>query len=264
MSSKTGSEGRIIQSVERAIKAILLFLENDEDLAIKDFSKLLDLPKPTIHSIVNTLTVYNVLEQNSENSKYHLGPVLFRLGLQYARNSDFLSATRVWIERLAYKYGKTVNVCMLIAGKMVVVYKFDPIDPVISYPNVGATVPIHYTANGKVLLAHADDATRDKILKTYIFQKLTEYTITNRADYEKELETVKEEGIAYSRQESSIGISTISGPIFNHNGLVIASFSIVSTTKEMEDKEANIAQEVKITSSSISKQLGYTGEVHSL
>ncbi|MBU3915342.1 IclR family transcriptional regulator, partial [bacterium] len=234
MSIKNGSDGRIIQSVERAIKALLLFLEGDEELAIKDFAKLLDLPKPTIHSIVNTLTVYKLLEQNPDNSKYHLGPVIFRLGLQYVRNMDFLSAVRVWIERLSYKYRKPVNVCMLIAGKMIVVYKFDPDDPLISYPNVGATVPIHNTCNGKVLMANITEQEKNKILKEYVFVKSTKYTISNRADYEKELEIVKNEGIAYNRQEGVMGISAISGPIYNHNGQVIASFSISGVAEEFE------------------------------
>ncbi len=74
MTKNKKTEGRIIQSVERSIKAMLLFLEDDSELGIKDFSRQLDLPKPTIYSIVNTLTAYNVLEQNPDNSKYHLGP----------------------------------------------------------------------------------------------------------------------------------------------------------------------------------------------
>jgi len=259
MTKKKDSEGRIIQSVERAVKALLLFLEDDSELGIKDFSAMLDLPKPTIYSIVNTLTVHNVLEQNPDNSKYHLGPVVFRLGLQYLRHQDFLSTMIVWIERLAFRFSKSVNVCMLISNQMVVIHKVDPDEVIISYPNVGASVSVHNTANGKVLLAYSDKETRDKVLDRCAFDRSTEFTIADRDLLEEELERVRASGVGHNRQEGVIGVSSIAGPIFNHNNQIIASFSIFGSAEYFKENSDKLAAEVRNTAHSISKQLGYRG-----
>ncbi len=259
MAKNTNSEGRIIQSVERAIKALLLFLDNDKELAIKEFAELLELPKPTIHSIVNTLTVHQILEQNPDNRKYHLGPVLFRLGLQYIRQQDLLSTLVVWMERLCYKYKKSVNVCMLVSGKMVVIYKVDPEEAILGYPHVGATVSVHNTANGKVLMAFAKPRLKEKILSGYSYHKTTEHTITDRKGYERQLKTVRETGIGFSREEGIVGVSAISGPIYNHNGLVIASFAISGDSGWFAENQNQVVGDVKLTAKSVSKQLGYTG-----
>lgn len=258
------SQGRTIQSVERSIKALLLFFEDDQELGIKDFARKLDLPKPTIYSLVNTMTQYQLLEQNPENSKYRLGPVLFRLGLQYARQSDVLSTVGVWTERLCYKFSQSVNVCMLMSGQVVVVYKADPDQVVISYPDAGTVVPVHNTANGKILLAYADPNVRDAILSDYDFFKSTPHTITDRAKFEKELERVEKEGISFNRQEGVSGIHAMAGPIFNHTGQVVASFAISGNPDYFKTNESRLVGEVKKTAKSISKQLGYAGIIYGI
>ena len=262
MKPKKKSEGRIIQSVERSINALLLFLDDVQELGIKDFAQKLDLPKPTIYSLVNTMAKHQLLEQNPENSKYRLGPSLFRLGLQYARQSDVLSTVSVYTERLCYKFGKSVNVCMLVGGQVVVVYKVDPDQAVIAYPEVGAVVPTHNTANGKVLLAFAEPEVRDEILADYNFIRSSETTITDKDEFYAELERVREEGISFSRGEGVQGVYAISGPIYNHRNQVIASFAISGQADFFKENDNRLTGEVKKTAQAISKQLGYTGSIY--
>ncbi|WDP91482.1 MAG: IclR family transcriptional regulator [Desulfobacter sp.] len=262
MTPKKKSQGRIIQSVDRSINALKLFLGGAEELAIKDFARELDLPKPTIYSLVNTMAAHQLLEQNPENSKYRLGPVLFRLGLQYARQSDVLSMVRVYAERLCYKFAKSVNVCMLAGGQAVVVYKVDPDQAVIAYPEVGAVVPVHNTANGKILLAFAEPEVRDEVLKDYNYIKSTETTITDEAEFLAELDRVREAGVGFSRAEGLAGIHAISGPIYNHRNQVIASFAISGKEAYFAENENRLVGEVKKTAQAISRQLGYTGAIY--
>ncbi len=81
--------------------------------------------------------------------------------------------------------------------QVVVVYKADPDQVVISYPDVGAVVPVHNTANGKVLLAFAEQDVREKILEDYTFLKSTPYTITDKDKFIGILDQVREEGIGF-------------------------------------------------------------------
>ncbi|MDD9302180.1 MAG: IclR family transcriptional regulator [Desulfobacter sp.] len=254
--------GRIIQSVDRSARALLLFFEDVQELGIKDFARLLGLPKPTIYSLVNTLAHHQMLEQNPETFKYRLGPAFFRLGIQYARQSDVLSTVSVWTERLCYKFSKSVTVCMLMAEKAVVVYKADPDPVVISYPDVGAVVPFHNTANGKILLAFADPGVREEILNDYAFVSPTEFTIKDKAEFIRELDQVRQEGISFNRQEEKTGLSAVGGPIYNHRKEVVASFSILGKTDYFETHQDRIHGEVKKTAQSISRQLGYPESIY--
>ena len=256
------SQGRIIQSVERSINALKLFLKDEEEFGIKDFARELNLPKPTIYSLVNTLTAHELLEQNPINSKYRLGPVLFRLGLQYLRQSDVLTTVGVHLERLCYKFGKSVNLCMLVGGQVVVVFKADPEQTVVAYPEVGSMVPIHNTANGKVLLAHTDSDTLESILTDHSFPQSTPTTITDEAQFRSELDRVRKQGLGFSRGEGLSGIHAIAGPIYNHRDRVIASFAISGKADFFKENEDRLVGEVKKTAQAISRQLGYKGRIY--
>ena len=254
------SQGRIIQSVERAINALKLFLGNEEELGIKDFARELDLPKPTIYGLINTLTAHELLEQNPKNAKYHLGPVLLRLGLQYARQSDLLTTVRVHAERLCYKFGKSVNLCMLVGGQVVVVYKVEPDQAVIAYPEVGSVISIHNTANGKMLLAHAAPETQGEILAEH--NHLESGGDTSPADFHAELVRIKKEKISFSQGEGISGAHAISGPIYNHRNQVVAAFAISGKERFFKENQDRVVGDVKKTAQAISNHLGYKGIIY--
>ena len=250
-------EGRIIQSVERAIQIVLLFLHEGGELGIKDFAERMNLPKSTIHSLVNTLAAYKFLEQDPENSKYHLGSTLFRLGLQYTNDIGLISSIDAYLERLSYKFNVHVNICMLMGSQVVVSYNKTPDNPLVKYPETGVLVPIHSTANGKILLAFADEETREQILAEYIFDSHTPHTITSREKFLGELEKVKEEGIAFSIEESVEGISAMAAPVYNRHGEVVASFGLSAENEFFSDHRNEILLEMKNTVKLISKQMGH-------
>ena len=255
--SESKNTGRIIQSVDRAARAMLLFLQEEPELGIKDFARLLDLPKPTVHSLVNTLAHHEILVQNPDNSKYRLGPALLRLGLKYVKQSDFLSTINVWMERLCYRFRKPVNTCMIVGKQAIVVYKVTPDEEVTAFPDVGAVVPLHNTANGKILAAYSSPETLAALLDDYPFTGVTDATITSRKAFDKELETVLETGLAFNREEGLPGITGISAPIYNHTRQVIASFGISGDTDWFRSNEKIIVSEIKKTAMSVSRQLGY-------
>lgn len=208
------------------------------------------------------MAAHQLLEQNPENSKYRLGPVAFHLGLQYARQSDVLSTVSVYAERLCYKFGKSVNVCMLAGGQAVVVFKVDPDQVVMAYPEVGGVVSVHNSANGKILLAFADPDVRKQILDGYEYIKTTDSTITEEANFMAELERVQQSGIGFNRAEGVAGTYGVAGPIYNHRNEVIASFAISSNEAFFRENESRLVGEVKNTAQAVSRQLGYSGTIY--
>ncbi len=63
-------------------------------------AKKLDLPKPTVQSLVRTLEEIGYLEKEPLASKYMLGPALFQLGIKFIANMDLAVMARDWMECL--------------------------------------------------------------------------------------------------------------------------------------------------------------------
>jgi len=90
------------------------------------------------------------------------------------------------------------------------------------------SAPLHCTALGKVLLADIPEEERKKILEDKELPRLTDKTITDKKELEKELKVVKKQGFALDRGENEKDVRCIAAPIRNHQGKVIAAISISS------------------------------------
>ncbi len=249
-------EKRLIQSIKRASDILELFLSEKKPIGITDFSKRLGLAKTTVSSIVVTLDALGFLEKDHMTGRYRLGPQLFQLGMRCATNMDVVTLGRAWLERLCFQFMEPVNVGVLVGDKVTIILRTEPENRYMVFPEAGSVIPAHSTCIGKMLYAHMDSAKRDEILKGYKFDAFTPNTIRTKKAFLDELEQVKRDGISYDRQESINGLAGIGGPIFNHDGTLIAAFTISGNPDNIEKRKTDIIAAVRLTSRQISSQLG--------
>ena len=126
----------------------------------------------------------------------------------------------------------------------------------ISY--VGKRAPLHCTALGKVLLAYLPEEERKEILGKKVLPRLSENTITDKRELEKELSKVREQGFALDREEHEKDVCCIAAPIRNHQRKVIAALSVSSPAYRTDINQQSHLKEALLTvSKKISKRLGY-------
>ena len=88
--------------------------------------------------------------------------------------------------------------------------------------------------------------------------RLTEKTITDKEELEKELNKVKKQGFALDKEENEKDVRCIAVPIKNYQGKVIGAISISSPAYRININKQNHLKKVLIeTSKNISKRLGY-------
>jgi len=248
---------KIINSLVKAVNILKLFLEEDKSLGITDFSRALDIPKPTVQNIVNTLEENGLLEKDPMTRGYRLGPVIFQLGMQYANSMDLTMIARVWLEKLCSQYGEIAQAAIVLGERVVIVMKVEPDTNYMVFPQTGSVVPPHSSAVGKTLLAWMKPDVRERILSGCTFAKFTEKTITGLAEFIEELEKVRLTGIAFDFEESISGLSCIAGPVFNNKNECIAAVSLSGNASRIEGKRDEISDAVKYICYRISEQMGY-------
>jgi IclR family acetate operon transcriptional repressor len=77
----------------------------------------------------------------------------------------------------------------------------------------GVTGDAHARASGKLLLAHADLMVVEDYLARHPLTARTPSTITNREAFFEALNRIREENVAYDREEYSIGLSCMAIPL---------------------------------------------------
>ncbi len=249
---------RLIQSVERAVDILELFLVTKPELSIKEISEKLDLSKSTVHGIIKTLEHRGYLQQNPEDLKYKPGIKLFELGNFVGKHLDVGKIARPVIKNLVDELNETVHLVSLQRDEIIYIEKVEGSNALTIYSHIGKKAPFHCTSVGKAILAYLNENEVDRILSSYILKPFTDNTMTNIKDIKNDLSSIREKGYAIDDEEIELGLKCIGAPIFNHQGNVIASISCAAPKMRLdEDRLPKVIAGIKSAAAEISKNLGY-------
>lgn len=246
----------MIQSVDRALSVLCQFNSQVRHLGITELSKLLSLPKSTVHGLVKTMEVRGFLTQNLENGKYQLGVKVYELGMAYSTAMELQSAAKNAANLLASRYEEAVHLAIFVGGMAVYIMKTEFKGKLVAFPRVGASIPAYATAVGKVLLAALPDSDIEKYREEELFP-FTSNTITDRKSLLAELSKVRRQGFAIDNEETLNGIACVGAPVFDHHGQVIAALSISgSVEKILGESHPQLVKDVIMAAGEISRNLG--------
>lgn len=251
----------LVRSVSRALTILMLFKDHDE-LGIANISKMLGIPKGTVHALVKTLAQHDFLEKNESTQKYRCGLEAFQLGMSFARRMDLRRIAAAELEKLCYRVDETVHMAVLVNGMCVNVDRFSPNKPFLLIPQTGSAIPAHCTATGKVLLSQLSEEQLNAVIEKCGLDKYTDYTVDNIDALKKHLKMVRENGYAISDQEAIIGLTCIAVPIRDHSGSIVAAISIAGDTQSLtsNNKRNDCILMISESAEKISSYLGYNNK----
>ena len=258
MKKNKNKPGQLVKSLDRALDILERIIEHDKPLGITEISQGTDLHKSTVYRLVDTLCYRGYLSQDPETGKYKIGMKFFELGSRVINNLDLRTQAKPYLNELEDKTGETVHLGVLEDTEMIYIDKVESRKTIRMESHVGKRVHTHNTALGKVTLAHLSREEVDRIIDKAGLPEYTENTITKEEELKTELEKVYDQGFALDDEESEKGIRCIAGPIFDHDGELIAAFSISGPANRMtKDKIEQIQETVKDYSLRISRAFGY-------
>ena len=259
MKKSRNKPGQLVKSLDRALDILERIIEHNKPLGITEISEGTDLHKSTVYRLVDTLCYRGYLTHDSETGKYKIGMKFFELGSRVINNLDLRTQAKPYLYELEDKTGETVHLGVLEETEMIYIDKVESRKTIRMESQVGKRVHTHNTALGKVTLAHLPEEDVEYIIDKAGLPKYTENTITDEEELKSELEKVHDQGFAVDDEESEKGIRCIAGPIFGHDGEILAAFSISGPANRMtEAKIDDIQVIVQEYSLRISRAFGYS------
>jgi IclR family transcriptional regulator, KDG regulon repressor len=253
---------RLIQSVERAMDILELFLTSSPELSVKEISEKMRLSKSTVHGFIKTLEHRGYLDQNPVDLKYRLGMRLFELGNEVSNNLDIKKIAQPIIRELVAKINETVHLAVLSGDEVIYTEKVEGPGALRMYSQVGKRVLIHCTGVGKAILAFLEDQEIDRILAKASLESFTQFTLTNKEDIKEHLKVIRLQGYAEDKEEIELGLRCVAVPIFDYQGKVIASLSCAGPTMRLSDARLDdVIQDLKNAALEISRLMGYRSTV---
>jgi len=251
-----------IKVLDKTFSILDILLQHGSSMHMTEISEKLGLYPSTIHRILDTLKYWGYVEQDPKSQKYRLGLKLLELGMAKLHQMDLAREATPYLKELVKQCNETVHLGVLEGGEVLYLAKEESSQTIRMISYVGKRAPLHCTSLGKVLLAYLSAEERKKILGEKVLPRLTENTITDKRELEKELDKVREQGFALDREENEKDVRCVAAPIRNYQGEVIAAVSISSPIFRLDKNIQNNLKEALIeTSKKISMRLGYNSKL---
>lgn len=250
MVSHSATTGTRIRSVLRASQLLMLMATlPEEERTVNRLAEELGTSVPSVYHLLNTLVDAKLLAR-AENRRYVLGLSVGVLASAYAAQSVPPPELTLPLKRIVQATGETAYLSAWRQGSPVILAQLDGTHAVqVADLRPGFHEAAHARAAGKVLLALGGAARRDQYLAARSLQKLTPHTVDDRAALERDLRLVAENGYATEVEEFSVGVASVSVPIWS-SGMLLGAYTVSAPVERYRlnlDRYLQVLREAAMT-----------------
>jgi len=255
-----GNDGKdmAVRSVERAV-AILDLLAQGGWRTGAEVARELRVHRSTALRLLGTLEKHALVERDLRTARYRLGRRLPQLASVVTGEFDLRYIAHPVCEHLAAQTGETATFELLIGDDIVPIEQVTASTSLVSINWLGRRYPVHCTASGKVFLAFAPEAVRERLLAQPL-ERLTPHTITDRSALEAQLEEARRSGVAHTHEELEVGVDAIAAPVHGPDGEVVAAVDVSGPSHRLQaGARPELERLTREAAADLSRRLGFRG-----
>jgi DNA-binding IclR family transcriptional regulator len=227
-----------VQVIARAANILRSLEEETAGLSLGQIAQRVNLARSTVQRIVAALQTEQLVISATPNGRVRLGPTILRLAASV--RSDFLAMARPILGRLSEELHETVDLAMVKKDHLIFIDQVIGPQRLRAVSAVGETFPLTCTANGKAYLAQLSDAAVEMLVgRTYAAR--TPKSLTRLDALLTELAAVRRTGVAYDREEHTLGICAAGVALHDPLGNPVA-ISVPVPSQRFTDRQTLIAE----------------------
>ena len=229
-----------IRVIGRAADVLNALGKHADGLSLGEIAKQVGLPRSTVQRIVQSLDEANLVIAASPTSGVRLGPALVALAAS-VKQLTIAEMARPLVVQLSKDTGESVDVATLGNDKAVIVDVIHGSYPLLAVSGLGSSRPLHASASGKALLA-ALSPERFAAMRSHLrLPAVTRNTITDWARLEREIELVRQTGLAYDHEEYIMGICAVAVAIRGPKDEIV-SIALPAPTDRFQATSGHLAE----------------------
>ena len=237
------------QAVDRAAAVLTAVLGSTGPVTFADLVARTGLPKSTVSRLTTSLERNGLLQRTAAGA-WQPGTAITDYALSVRPEDDLLRIAQPYLDALGALTGETVNLAVPLAGEVRQIAQVDSTYLLGAVNWLDRPVPFHCSALGRVFLAYGTPLPSGRL------PKLTERTITSRAELGAALERVRSEGVAVVDSELEPGLVAVAAPIRSADDTVVAAVAVSGPSVRLTPTEIpTIARAVRACARDISAAL---------
>ena len=233
MTKDPGGSPKTINAIDTTFRILEALAELD-GAGVTELANHLGLTKGTVHNHLSTLRQRDYVVKN-ERDQYHLGLLFLDLAHHSRSRVKVFPLVKSEVDTLAEKSGELALFTVEEHGKGVCLYREHGESAVQTELYEGRRSGLHHSAVGKAIMAHLPDERVDDIIADGLSAE-TPNTITDPEELKRELEEIRERGLAFNREETIPGLVGVGAPIMVPSGDVAGAISIIGPAKRLDEE----------------------------
>lgn len=213
--------------------------------------------KATLHRMLAALMEHKLIRADRQTGTYHLGMHLLQLAHRVWDELDIRTSAIPVLERLSAQFNETASLVELNGLAAIHVEQRVGSSPLAFRSDAGSSEPLHASAAGKVILAHAPTQFREQYLGAPTLRRYTEKTIIDPDRLRSELSLVRARGYSVSDEEMDIGLRGVAAAILNPQNEAVGAICVSGPKDRMKDDRLHsIGSDVMAAAREVSGMVG--------
>jgi DNA-binding IclR family transcriptional regulator len=230
-------ENKKLNAIEKALEIMLKFQDiNKASWGIRELSAELGFSPATVQRILSVLKSYGFVRQDARTRQYFVGNIFYRFLENLNHSSNLTGIGRQFLEELARQTRETVYLNVIQGNLRICIDSIESTRVLKAGMPVGDQSPLYAGASAKCLLAFSSEAFQQEYVDAISPTPMTDNTIVDKAALASELKKIVLRGYAVSLAERTPGIGSVSAPVFDYRGRILASLSLAVPEIRTRDK----------------------------
>ena len=215
-----------VQSLARAFSILEEVARSRDGISLAELSRKVGLHNSTTFHLVKTMVSLGYIRQIKDDKRYRIGRPLFALAANALDEIEMVSLAMPVLEDLSRDTGESGHFAVPMGDSVVVIARTAGPGAFQLIERVGVVRPAHCTALGKVILAALRPEQLENFLKRAELAPATPNSITDARALRKNLEDVRQSGIAFDDGELNPEVRCIGVPVRDFTGQIIGAIGI--------------------------------------
>ena len=236
--------------------------ERDSDATLSEIAAIVDLPRPTVHRLLELLAAECLVEQDPVTRLWRPGTDLSRLGALAMSRRDVVAEARPVMRRLVETSRETCLLGIYVAAKQQMTFAAETPSPEpLSYRiELNTLLPVVWGASGLAILAYLPDDEIDAILANQAVASPVSGAELDTDRVRRDIKRIRVRGYAATRAQKIAGSRGIASPVLDARGQALGSICL--TIPEMRyraARAADLSAAVIRAGAEISRSQGWRG-----
>ncbi len=220
--------------LDKAMSILSAYSRGDLALSPLEIATRTGLPLPTVYRLAQALSEHGLLMKDGQ--RFRLGMTLLRMGMLVAEGIDVRRQALQHLKWLNEETEENAELHIRHESTRLVIEVVSSPHNLRPFADLGAPLPLHRGAAGKVLLAWLPRVERETLVAASIAHFDDDQSFDPHQFY-AELEHVRTVGWAASDGERVSGVSALAAPVFDAAGHVAAALTLVAPLARLSDEQ---------------------------